>query len=119
MNLCSSVLASSLAADLVFSTIISSIFSFSDLLKVYEINVSKTAKVKNPAQGGYKLVWIFDHSSCHRDMADDAFNAEKMNVNPGGKQPVMHDIIWAGRLHKTTFTHGIPKGMRKILGASY
>ena len=62
-----------------------------------QIDVSKNAKVKYPAQGGYKLVLICEHISCHTDMADDALDAENMNINPGGKQPVMHDTIWAGR----------------------
>ena len=35
-----------------------------------------------------------------------ALDAENMNINPGGKQPVMHDTIWAGRPHNTTFAHG-------------
>ena len=33
------------------------------------------------------------HSSCHAAMADDALDANKMNVNPGGKQRKMrHDM---------------------------
>ena len=48
-------------------------------------------------------------------MADNALDATKMNVNLGGKQPMMHDTIWAGRPQKMTFALGIPTGMRKIL----
>ena len=36
-------------------------------------------------------MWVFDHSSCHAAMADDAVEVSKMNVKPGGKQRIMHD----------------------------
>ena len=59
---------------------------------------AKTAEVKYPRDKGYRIVWIFDHSSCHGDgaYADDALNAHKMNVKPGGKQPAMRNTIWRG-----------------------
>ena len=45
-------------------------------------NVQKAARI---AEFKYKpdkhtIVWLFDHSSCHRAFADDALNANKMNV---------------------------------------
>ena len=72
---------------------------------------SKLVELKYPSEDGFKLVWIFDHSSCHTAMAEDALDASKMNVNPGGKQPVMQDTTWAGRPQKLTFALGIPKDM--------
>ena len=78
-------------------------------------DVSKLAEAKYPAHQGYKLVWVFDHSSCHTAMAEDALDASKMNVNPGGKQPIMHDTIWARKPQKVNFALGIPKGMRRVL----
>ena len=51
----------------------------------------KIAEVKYPKEEGWKIVWIFDHSSCHAAMPDDALDVSKMNVNPGGKQRVMRD----------------------------
>ena len=54
-------------------------------------------------------------SSCHTAMAEDALDANKMNINPGGKQPVMHDTIWARRPQQPTFAIGIPKGLRCVL----
>ena len=36
---------------------------------------------------------MFDQSSCHKAMAADALDATKMNVNPGGKQPVMRHCL--------------------------
>ena len=44
----------------------------------------KMAEVKYPHEKGYRLVFIFDHSSCHGAYADDALNAYKMNAKPGG-----------------------------------
>lgn len=38
-------------------------------------------------------VWVFDCSSSHEALASDALNVNRMNVNPGGKQTLMHDTI--------------------------
>ena len=46
----------------------------------------KIAEVKCPKEEGWRVVWIFDHSSCHAAMPVDALDVTKMNVNPGGKQ---------------------------------
>ena len=56
----------------------------------------KIAVAKYPRQEGWRLVWIFDHSSCHAAMTNDALDVNKMNVNPGGKQRVMRDGWWGG-----------------------
>ena len=44
------------------------------------------AEIKYPKEDGWRHVWVFDHSSCHAAMADDALDVNKMNVRPGGKQ---------------------------------
>ena len=44
------------------------------------------AEIKYPKGGGRRHVWVFDHSSCHAAMADDALDVNAMNVKPGGKQ---------------------------------
>ena len=46
----------------------------------------KIAEYKYPKAAGWKHVWIFDHSSCHGAMAEDALDVNSMNVKPGGKQ---------------------------------
>lgn len=33
------------------------------------------AEFKYPSSEGWQHVWVFDHSSCHAAMADDALNA--------------------------------------------
>jgi len=43
------------------------------------------AEIKYQKTQGWRHVWVFDHSRCHAAMADDALDASKMNVNPGGK----------------------------------
>lgn len=47
-------------------------------------------------------------------MPDDALDASKMNVNPGGKQRVMQDG-WRGGKPQKMNTRGILKGMRIVL----
>ena len=50
----------------------------------------RIAEVKYPKEKGWPHVWISDHSA----MAEDSLDVKKMNVNPGGKQPIMHDGWW-------------------------
>lgn len=38
-----------------------------------------------------RLVFIYNHSSVHKKRGDDALDAKKLNLNPGGKQPQMHN----------------------------
>ena len=73
------------------------------------------AEVKYAHDDGWKIVWVFDQSSCHKAMSPDALHASKMNVNPGGKQPAMHDTVWAGEPQKMCFNLGILKGMKQVL----
>ena len=71
----------------------------------------KIAEVKYPRESGWKVVWIFDHSSCHAAMPVDAVDASKMNVNPGRKQRVMRDAFW----EKMNYALGVAKGMGVVL----
>ena len=78
--------------------------------------VAKIVDFKFPRDAGWKIVWIFDHSSCHAAMPDDALVVSRMNVNPGGKQPIMRDGWWGGKPQPMCFNLGkIPKGMRRVL----
>ena len=56
-------------------------------------NAVLIAELKYPKEERWRDVWIFDHSSCHAAMADNALDAAKMNVNPGGKQRKMRDSL--------------------------
>lgn len=65
---------------------------------------AKIADAKYPREDGWRIVWIFDHSSCHAAMPDDALDVSKMNVNPGVKQQVMRDGWWGGKPQNRLFS---------------
>ena len=73
------------------------------------------AEVKYPQEKGWRHVWIFDHSSFHAAMADDALDVNQMNVKPGGMQRVMRDGVWNGKSQAMNFSIGVPKGLRVVL----
>ena len=73
------------------------------------------AEIKYPKSEGWRHSWVFDHSSCHAAMADDALDVNQMNVKPGGKQRVMHNTMWQGCVQKMILSDGTPKRMRQIL----
>ena len=77
------------------------------------------AEIKYPKEEGWCHVWVFDHSSCHAAMAADALEVGKMNVKPGGKQRIMHDTTWNGRIWKMYYTERdgrkVAKGMKMVL----
>ena len=72
------------------------------------------AEIKYPSSS-HNLVFLFDQSSGHTAYAEDSLNANRMNVNPGGSQPKMHNTTWNGSEQKMVDQNGIPKGMRKVL----
>ena len=77
-------------------------------------SAARIAEFKYPGDT-HTIVWLFDHSSCHRAFAEDALNAKVMNVKPGVAQPRMRDTIWAGKVQKMVFDDGTPKGMKRVL----
>ena len=64
---------------------------------------------------GWRHAWVFDHSGFHAAMDADALKASEMNVEPGGKQPVMHDTVYEGRVQTMTLSDRTPKEMKMIL----
>ena len=86
-------------------------FTNEHLFKQVENGVDIFERVHPEAKG----IFIFDNAPSHRKMADDALNANRMNVGPGGKQPVMKDTIWGGQIQKMVDENGIPRGMRARL----
>ena len=68
-------------------------------------------------------VFAFDNSSAHAAFAADALLAKAMNVNPGGKQPIMRDTVFDGQVQQMVFPDDHPdaslrgkaKGMRAVL----
>ena len=77
------------------------------------------AEIKYPKDEGWRHVWVFDHSSCHAAMADDALDVSKINVKPGGKQRIMRDTTWNGKVWKMYYTDRdgkkVAKGMKMVL----
>ena len=53
-------------------------------------NNAKIAEFKYPKEDGYRVVWIFDHSSCHGAYSDD-------------------------KVQKLVFSIGLPKGLIQVL----
>ena len=51
----------------------------------------------------------------HKKCSDEALNVKRMNVKPGGKQPVMSDTVWNGVAQKLVDETGCPKGMKVVL----
>ena len=86
-------------------------FTHEHLLRQVEKTVDIFERVHPEAKG----VFMFDNAPSHRKVADDALNADRMNVGPGGKQPVMRDTVWEGQVQKMVDACGIPKGMKIIL----
>jgi transposase len=81
-----------------------------------QLHVASTiAEIKYPKESGYRIYFIFDHSSCRGTFAQDALDASKMNLNPGGKQPRMQDTYWNGKLQKMVLPNGSPKGLKLVL----
>ena len=77
--------------------------------------VATIVESKYQCEKGYRLYYVFDHSSCHGIYADDALYASKMNLKPGGKQPIMYDTYWKGTLQCMVFPNGTPKGLKNIM----
>ena len=75
---------------------------------------ARIAEFKYPSDKN-TVVWLFDHSSCHRAFAEESLNSRVMNVKPGGAQPRMRDTIWAGRVQTMVLDDGTPKGMKMVL----
>ena len=76
------------------------------------------AEIKYPKVDGWRHVWVFDHSSCHAAMADDALDVNKMNVKPAGKQRVMRDTEYQGMIQKMYIIKNgekVAKGMKQVL----
>ena len=60
-------------------------------------------------------LFLFDNAPSHKKCSDDVLNVKRMNVKPGGKQPVMSDTMWNGEVQKLVDENGYPKGMKLVL----
>lgn len=62
-----------------------------------------------------QALFLFDNAPSHKKCAEDALNADKMNVRPGGKQPLLRDTIFDGQVQKMVMDDGRAKGMKIVL----
>ena len=60
-------------------------------------------------------VFLFDNAPCHKKCPPDGLNAEHMKVKPGGKQSVVCDTVWEGKVQWMVFPDGTPKGKKCVL----
>lgn len=83
-----------------------------------ELMVKQLRRVLAKAEKMYpyaRLIFRFDNAPSHRKMPDDALNVQKMNRNPGGRQPAMRPTTWNGEVQELVFEDGEPKGIERIL----
>jgi len=55
------------------------------------------------------VCWSFDQSSGHTAFSYDTLVASRMDVKPGGKQPVIHDTKYMGVPYKIVLADGSEK----------
>ncbi len=79
------------------------------------IQVAKTIKIFKETHPSSRGLFLFDNAPSHKKVADDSLNVDKMNVHPGGKQPVMRDSVWDGKSQRMVYPDGVPKGTTAIL----
>ncbi len=79
------------------------------------IQVEKTITVFEEIHPSSRGLFLFDNAPSHKKVADDSLKVDKMNVHPGGKQPVMRDSVWDGKSQRMVHPNGTPKGMKAIL----
>ena len=75
------------------------------------------ANIKYP-QEKYSILW-FDQSSNHTTKSSDALVTNRMNVNPGGGQPKMHDTVYEDDNRfvgqRLVMDDGTPEGLKLVL----
>ena len=86
-------------------------FNNDHLLKQVEHTIDIFEKVNPNARG----LFLFDNAPSHKKQADDSLNVDKMNVNPGGMQPIMRDTMWEGKVQTMVKPDGTAKGMKAVL----
>jgi len=80
--------------------------------------IDRSIDIFNATYPGARAVYNIDCSSNHHAFAPDALVASKMNVNPGGKQPLMRDGWYyksGVKVVQPMQTNGVAKGLRAVL----
>ena len=79
------------------------------------VQVDKAIDVFEAKYPDAQAVFLFDNAPSHKKCSNQTLNAEKMNVRPGGKQPVMHSTVFNGEVQEMVLADGRPKGMKIVL----
>jgi len=83
-----------------------------------------TIRIFEAAHPGREALFIFDQSSVHASLPEDALHAFNMNKSNGGKQRHQHDTIilqsnpvaaHRRKPQKMTLPDGHPKGLQQVL----
>ncbi len=82
---------------------------------VKQVNKCITIFENKYANTTVTALFIFDNAPSHMKKANDALNADAMNVNPGGKQPAMRQTVYNGNIQEMTLPNGTAKGMKMVL----
>ncbi len=77
--------------------------------------VDKTIQIFEQKYPNAQALFLFDNAPSHKKYADDMLVADRMNVRPGGKQPVMRDTVFNGQIQSMVLPDGQPKGMKLVL----
>ena len=72
--------------------------------------VAKAVDVFERVHPDATWLFLFNNAPSHRKMADDALNADKMNVGRGDKQPKMRDMIWGVRFKRWLMKMALLRG---------
>jgi hypothetical protein len=62
----------------------------------FERDLMRAIAITEAKYPGKRLVFLYDQSSIHKKRADDALNAKRLNLKPGGKQLRMRNTVWNG-----------------------
>lgn len=88
------------------------------------VQMQKAIDIFNKAHPGKQALFIFDQSSAHASLPDDALKAFEMNKSDGGKQRVQRDTIilesnptpeYRGQKQAMTLPNGEQKGLKRTL----
>ncbi|KAF9489413.1 hypothetical protein BDN71DRAFT_1529516 [Pleurotus eryngii] len=88
------------------------------------VQMQKAIDIFNKAHPGKQALFIFDQSSAHASLPDDALKAFEMNKSDGGKQRVQRDTIilesnptpeYQGQKQAMTLPNGEQKGLKHTL----
>ena len=85
---------------------------FNDIHLNFQIK-EKAIPIFNAIHPGCVAVFAFDNSSGHSVFAADALLAHKMNLGPGGKQPIMRPGMFNGQPQSMVFPDDHPDVARQ------